>query len=219
MEEDIKNVKEQLKNATTPEEKRDKLKELYSLISDKNLRTQLLRSGEKLSMNLMNEQEFKDNIGSIGGDGSVREVFSQSTALGMPFSWIIYSPSGSNTYYYITGDSADDIDSTIEHLDAYKKILFDPALFQLVVNTLKREHATQLGSVLSALMQSTAADDNRSKDLLEKAIKRQISVAQQLIVVPSSGGSRRSSMPRKSYPNKSSKLRRKHRRSSSKRHR
>ena len=62
LEEDIKNVKEQLKNATTPEDKRDKLKELYSLISDKNLRTQLLRSGETLSMNLINEQEFKDNI-------------------------------------------------------------------------------------------------------------------------------------------------------------
>ena len=161
-------------------------------------------------------QEFLSNVGSIGGDGSAREVFSQTTALGMPFSWIIYSPTGSNTYYYITGDNREHIDSTIEQLDAYKKILFDPALFQLIINTFKTEHAQELDGVLRALMQSTAEDDT-SKDLLKRQIEKAISDAQRLVVIPSSGGSRRTSMRLKSYPNRTSKLRRKDRNSSSKR--
>ena len=155
--------------------------------------------------------EFKTNRGSIGGEGMTREQFATSTSLGQTFFWVIYSPSDSNTYYYITGDSLIDVDNTIRALDEYKKILFDPELFQFVVNTLKREHATQLNTILSALIQSTTHNDQdeSSKIRLKQQILSAITKAQEVVSVPTTGGSRRGSRYRKSYPNKSSKLRRK----------
>jgi len=165
--------------------------------------------------------EFKTNIGSIGGEGMTREQFANSTSLGQTFFWVIYSPSDSNTYYYITGDSLIDVDNTIRTLDEYKQILFDPELFQLVINTLKREHASQLNTILSALVQSTTQNDQdeSSKTRLKQQILNAISKAQEVVLVTAKGGSRRSSRYRKSYPSKSSKLRRKHKSSYSTRRR
>ena len=57
----ITTLKTELKTATDPEDKRNKLKEISSLTSDKNVRTQLLRSAETLSSKLMNENEEKYN--------------------------------------------------------------------------------------------------------------------------------------------------------------
>lgn len=52
-------------NPTDLEGKKQKLIKLQSLISDKNLRSQLLRSGEKLAINLINEEEFKKYKGKL----------------------------------------------------------------------------------------------------------------------------------------------------------